>query len=480
MNARIILLALMAAFVACSIEAPNTSEEFTKPPRFVFDISVTVEGRPATRGVKTAWEVGDVVYVFFEHNNAQFVKMTYDGSVWSCTDKNGETSFSGLSLSHSGSCASAVYFPPFVNGTDPVWSSSDQAFVFPDARPGYFLKAEKVPYTVTTAGDINGVKASLHLKAPAGFIQLYVVDDAPQPDTWLMTERNIAPAVCGLVVPGGVVSLDQGSYGRPLAGLPATVDGAKGYYFYGILNPSCRGVPAEYHFQMVMEKEWNGYRCVSSIKAKAPVTATMYTMEGENVENAAFRLGSWQDSYFLDLGFGSVKWAIGNLQEAEPYIAYPLDKGDYYMWCKTTPYYQYDAVHAGNYVMESTDAAYAKNAAWRLPLKSEIEELRPEAGNVQWDWVPEESGTDKGSYLVTSKKNGLSMVLRAAGYHIDGRFSLGDLQAVSIWSSSPGTADGMGCALVALGPGAPVNPSAVNVGDCFRRMGMAIRPVMER
>lgn len=474
MKAKVYLIALVAMLAACGVEEPYTGPE----KQLVFDISVSAEGAAATKGVKAGWENGDVIYVFFEDNSTQYLKMIYEGSAWTTTDKDGGSAYPGLTLAPSGKKISAIYFPPHVNAASPGWSSPENAFVFPQAEKGYFLKAENVPYTVSSMDDIDNVQASLHMKAPEGFVQLFVEDSAPQAGTWLMTERNFTPAACGAVTPGGSVSLDTDGEGFPMPGLPATVDDETGYYFYGILNPSCRGVSRQYHFQMVTQAEWNGYRCVSSIKAKNPVTTTMYTREGEAVSNAAFRLRGWQDSYFLDLGFGSVKWANGHLKEASPYIAAPQEEGDYYMWGKTTVYQTSDAPYTGAYVKESTDAAYAKNTAWRLPSKAEAEALI-DADNMQWTWVSVNS-EQEGSYLATSRKNGLSMLMRAAGYRLDPWGLMGQYHTVNFWSSSPGSAGDMGCGLVALGPGAPLSPSSFAVGDLYRRMGISIRPVTDR
>ena len=66
--------------------------------------------------MKTAWETGDDVYVFFEGNTTQYVKMTYDGTSWSYKDKDGGTTFEGLVLAATGKKLTAVYMPDFVVG----------------------------------------------------------------------------------------------------------------------------------------------------------------------------------------------------------------------------------------------------------------------------------------------------------------------------------------------------------------------------
>ena len=60
--------------------------EETAPRHLTFDITVNHDG-PDTRAVKTGWEKGDKIYVFFDLNaqttTAEYMTMTYDGSKWS-------------------------------------------------------------------------------------------------------------------------------------------------------------------------------------------------------------------------------------------------------------------------------------------------------------------------------------------------------------------------------------------------------------
>ena len=148
------------------------------------------------------------------------------------------------------------------------------------------------------------------------------------------------------------------------------------------------------------------------------------------------------------------------------------------MWGKTSPYVSGENIVTGNYVKESMDPAYHKNPAWRLPTQSEFTEL---VNNMTWSWVTLEDNTQKGVYHATSKSNGLSLVFLTSGWKWNGSL-LADGHVGNFWSSSPspgGYADRANC-LIVNGPGSPTGKTVVPWGDCERKMGMFVRPVMDR
>ena len=120
----------------------------------------------------------------------------------------------------------------------------------------------------------------------------------------------------------------------------------------------------------------------------------------------------------------------------------PSDYGDYYAWGETSTKTTYTrnnskTYHKGSYNREiggdaSLDAARANwGGTWRLPTDAEFQEL---VANCTWKWTTQ--GGQNG-YKVTSKKNGNSIFLPAAGWRFDS--SLHNAGWVgSYWSSSPG------------------------------------------
>lgn len=478
MKSKLYLLFVLALTLgACGREAPM---EIRLNPVYRFDITVTSAGNSATKGVKTDWESGDVIYVFFEDNSLQYLKMTFNGTTWDLADKQGGAAFEGLNLTASGKKVSAVWFPPYVNDGAPDWSEQG-GFVFPNAKEGgYFMSAESVPYTMEAENGVQNVCAQLDMKAPEGFVQFYVADDDPLPDTWWLTEANFACAGFEMLVPGESVNWSTGTYGFPLPGLPATVDGEKGYYFYGVLRERSRGVADDYTFQMVRQGQREGHSYVSAVKGKASVTATMYVVDGGAVSKAAFKLGGWQDRHFVDMGTGDVLWGIGNLQEDSPYIADPLQPGNWYMWGNTAPYHS-GAYYGGAYDVTSTDPAYAKNSSWRLPTREEYTKLY---NSATWTWVTKDSGDKQaGVYLVTSRKNGLSLVLLTSGYYFDGRKEM-ESYVGAFWSSGEASTADLAYSLSIYGRHPDFNnlftgPTVAYDGTLYRRMGASVRPVME-
>ena len=136
----------------------------------------------------------------------------------------------------------------------------------------------------------------------------------------------------------------------------------------------------------------------------------------------------------VDLGL-SVKWATCNVGANKP-----EDYGDYFAWGETKPKKSYSSL---NYFYKdnlttlplSADAARANwGGSWRMPTRAEQDELREQC---TWRWTTQ-NGV-KG-YMVTSKKNGKSIFLPAAG----SRYVSSLLNAGSYgyyWSSSLSTSN---------------------------------------
>ncbi len=134
---------------------------------------------------------------------------------------------------------------------------------------------------------------------------------------------------------------------------------------------------------------------------------------------------------YVDLGL-SVKWATCNVGATTP-----EEYGDYYAWGETITKSSYTS---SNYTYSSNSTTLPLFAdvarvnwggSWRMPTRAEQEELI-DTNNCTWEWITQ-NGV-KG-YKVTSKKNGNSIFLPAAGHFSDsklyyaGRFGY-------YWSSS--------------------------------------------
>ena len=171
---------------------------------------------------------------------------------------------------------------------------------------------------------------------------------------------------------------------------------------------------------------------------------------------------------YVDLGL-SVKWATCNVGASSP-----EDYGDYYAWGETktkSSYYEENCETYGKSIGDikgtSRDVAHVKwGGSWRMPTKAEFDELM---NKCTWTWTTQ--GGHEG-YKVTSRKNGNSIFLPAAGYRggtsLDRREEDG-----SYWSSTPyesGTQYAYG-----------LNFFSSNhlTGWGYRGYGLAVRPVAE-
>lgn len=192
---------------------------------------------------------------------------------------------------------------------------------------------------------------------------------------------------------------------------------------------------------------------------------------------------------YVDLGL-SVKWATCNVGASSP-----SDYGSYFAWGETSTKSEYTwvnykfrssgdsydnvtfwkyntksekgTVDSKTTLDRSDDAARANwGGSWRMPTRAEQDELRR---NCTWTW---KSMGGHNGYKVTSKKNGNSIFLPAAGYR-DGS-SLNDAGSRGCCWSSSLNADSPFSAYILY-----FNSSFVVWTGNHRYFGQSVRPVTE-
>ena len=140
---------------------------------------------------------------------------------------------------------------------------------------------------------------------------------------------------------------------------------------------------------------------------------------------------------YVDLGLPSGnKWATCNVGATKPseygdYFAWgeTKPKEDYswstYKWCKGSSRSMTKYCTDSDYgtldnktVLDAEDDAATANwgSAWRMPTEEEIQELLE---GCDWKWVEDFNGSGVNGRLGTSKKNGSTIFLPAAGYRFD-------------------------------------------------------------
>jgi uncharacterized repeat protein (TIGR02543 family) len=173
---------------------------------------------------------------------------------------------------------------------------------------------------------------------------------------------------------------------------------------------------------------------------------------------------------WVDLGLPSgTKWATCNVGADSP-----EDYGDYFAWGETTTKSYYISSNYNYYLFYPTtlplgkDAAYTNwGTSWRMPTDAELKELKD---NCTWTWTTQ-NGV-KG-YKVTSKTNGNSIFLPAAGWRGDS--GLSDVGSHGdYWSSSIYTDYVYYAYFLGFGSG------GVSSGLDERYHGQSVRPVLAK
>ena len=180
--------------------------------------------------------------------------------------------------------------------------------------------------------------------------------------------------------------------------------------------------------------------------------------------------GAHNDHGWVDLGL-SVKWATCNLGASRPEEA-----GDYYAWGEINTKAIYTEDNSESYRSKDQkwnniggtseyDAARANwGGSWRMPTLAEFKEL---IDNCDWTWTTLNKG-----YKVTSKKNGQSIFLPAAGHRDGGTLCYGGDYGY-YWSST---------SLGSYGKDAFYGwfrKDTKNVSAICRYYGKSVRPVLE-
>ena len=469
------VFALLAVF-ACSkkeMDIQTPEQEVDNTP-MSFNLSVNpINGEEETKAeaLKAGWNDGDVVYVFFDAIPTKYIKKSYNGSTWTDTFPGSE--FVASDFSASGPAASrymtAVWFPKEMGAVTVTYADSKFSFTIGGEKIYSHYMSVHPSYTVSG----TTISGTLNMAKPAGFVQFFVpgisAADAP---TYRLIESHLTPKACDYVALTGGVTESARTAGYSIKGMAFTSDAPSpvvGALFGGYLSSA--GAATDYTFSLVKE-----------ISVEKPAAVGTYTLSGTktiasgtSMTFPAFGNAAWGTmSPFVDLGFGNILWATGNLTETSPYIADPLAAGDYYKWGYTTPYDKtgatdaYDKYKADGYF---EDTATAKNAKWSMPTKDQFEALI-NSSNTTSEWVDgwTSIGNYNGGYFITSKKNGLSLFLAAAGYY---NGSLNDEgNGGYYWSSSPLELSGA-CNLL-------FDDDVIDdivTGNYYRKYGLSVRPV---
>ena len=439
MKKSMLFLSAVLALVACNKETP-VKDGAIDASQIVFNITVNRADNPVTKGIESGWKDDDIVYLFFEDQTSHYVKMT-------CTSASTDTweytvcGEGDMTLASENKKVTAVYFPSYVNSEEPTPGAT---FTFAGAKPGFVLYAAGEDYTLSTENEVTTLSANLEMEAPANLVQVYipntVVTSGPgSGNEYVLTVTNVKPFMVGAIAPGGDVTITEGTANFPLTPIETTIGSDAGYYFWGILANASAG-EIDYTFQLVKQNAEKKYAISSMSKTVEDQTLT---------DPVAIKLSSLTDNgNFVSLGYADGPlWATGNLKETSPFIADPLEAGDYYKWGYTTPYDMTgttDAYSNRKAVADFEDTATAKNTDWRIPTWDQFAALitntnaSTEYSTACWQTGWTNIGVTKGGALLKSTSNGISLFFAAAdSYYMGVQEHQDPGHRGYYWSSTP-------------------------------------------
>ncbi len=361
-----ILIVMAAAIItSCGQEILDSGSGITETAPIVFNL--TANHPDATKAVKTGWEAGDVIFVFFSGAAApKHLKMHYDGSAWSSAEYNGSRQTEGaLGLTDGKEGTMRAVYLPF--GSSATVSADGTSFTFNTTYYAYYLTAT-LPYTVSN-GKVIG---TFQMQIPDDYVQFFVEDAEAVDEAYLLG--------CDAVIPVGVASIAADGTITETSDKTAADDMpgyaySGGYLFSGKLN-------AQYSSTRKDERE-------------APVEAHAYyfakTKTSDNTRADYFVSGKTLTSHSAVKlpANGTSKWqAVGPGVSYE--LMYTLDAGT--SWESSTSLGKWYTCNYGCSVPEQHGTPYTFDGAnslpgVTLPTQDQFEKLNT-TGYAEWVWLP--------------------------------------------------------------------------------------------
>ena len=177
-------MALSLLFLSCAKEDPFRMDVTSGTVKF----ELSAVHPAATKAVKTGWEKGDVIFVFFNKVPApKFLKMTYDGASWSTAEMDGETPAPNcLGLKEGASGSMRAVFLPF--GSDASVCYNGPRFRFSTTYYSYYLTAV-LDYSVKD----NKVSGAFKMEIPEGYVQFYMDGFSPMDGDYTLGTDAVVP-----------------------------------------------------------------------------------------------------------------------------------------------------------------------------------------------------------------------------------------------------------------------------------------------
>lgn len=429
MKKTMIVLSAVLALAACSKEA-SVKDSSIDTSKFV--VNITVNHPDVTKAVKSGWEDGDKVYVFFDGvTGAKYVELTRDGSSWTPEMKG------GLALNELAGTGTmyGVYFPyeqPVIaaDGANVTFKTASGLSIYT-----YYMTGSGA-YEVDNSADITTLTGSMDMVNPDGYVQFYIGKDGDKYNAdgkYRLSVAGVKPTACT------TFSTSTHTFGTKELNPAQPMWGYKleaGVAFSGVIDESWSN-SANSHVIYLFDTEAAAKTITISGKTLASHAAVNFSSTKPSTWSAAVTAPGC-------VNVGGVKWGKFNLgATAEGTVA--ANYGWYFGWGDIVPatgtaasnapasgfgrdsYYQktaaYEALNGktvnltGDYAIYDMATAFL-GPSWRMPSRAEYSAL---CASYTWG--------DNNSL------NANSVVFPAAGYCLNGSFISGGYVGYC-WSSS--------------------------------------------
>ena len=405
-----LVIALAIPFASCTKVAedrPASNSELQ------FDIQVINASAPETKAVKTEWEVGDKIFVFFRKEsgtyagNNLYVTLTYNGTTWDASSTESgipitwENGFTGPGTMY------AVYFP-FGNVVHPSTGDFKCSGYANEALNGippisWYMIDSGSPYTLSG----TTVKGTLNMALPENFVYFYIdaVDGKYNQDgKYRLSVQGIRPST--------VTNWSAGSFsketlveGQPMWGFKY----GDGIAFAGIMDDSWAS-SGDHQFiffsdgDPAVTKTFTGVSLASpdhaSVKLKAPTAAN-----------------GWQPLMAAPdyIEIGGINWAKWNLGSTS---ASDIDNKCTFCWAAIVPsktgtgdYLDQSQMHdlTGDYVIFDPARAIL-GEDWRMPSRNDYISLADNctltSDNYLFTFTSKENSSKKVTFLTRNSMYG--------------------------------------------------------------------------
>ena len=387
----VICAMLLSGVSAFQFTSCTNSEDENIPPRITelrFNINVNNASTHDTKVVKTSWEDGDKIYVFFKAGDTyldaiKYVTLTYNGTT---EEWDGALSGSLTDASELGSAGTmyGVFFPfggvNITAGEDnsiAFLSSGNTNSVLNDLPIFTYYLTGDADYTIETAGDESTLNGTLNMEMPDDYVYFFIDkqgDDFYTDEKYRLSGEGIVPVACAGYKNGSFTELELLA-DQPLWG-----------YKYG------DGVNSGMAFSGKIDESWSSsanHRFILFSDGDPALSKTMtgVTLESHNsvkFSNPLDDSNEWSRAFAepgtVDLGTSTCLWADRNLGASDM-----TDIGWRFGWGQivTPNYFYYEDWYpeaminsdlTGDYAIYDVARAYL-GEGWRMPTVYEFERL---------------------------------------------------------------------------------------------------------